>query len=197
MKVNNSNSIKKGVDRAKQKFPCNKCKKLGHWAAECPQKQQHAGNKCGKLATRKNSNAFPAHVRGASKANSVKADNRYRDSGATRHITPKKHYFVSYTQFFNPETMMLSKKNVLMQAYGQGMINVQMFHNGMWHNAILKNVWYVPDASAHLFSVKAAALNSYNTTLNEKGVVIRGNDGTVAASGKLIDPLAPEFSFKF
>ena len=40
---------------------------------------------------------------------------------------------------------MLGKKNVLMQAYGQSMINLQMFHNGMWHDATLKNVWYVPD----------------------------------------------------
>jgi hypothetical protein len=94
---------------------------------------------------------------GTSKANSVNVDDWYCDSGATRHITLKKHYFVSYTQFANPETIMLGKKNVLVQAYSQGIINVQMFHNGMWHNAILKNVWYVPDASAHLFSVKAAA----------------------------------------
>jgi hypothetical protein len=77
MKVNNSNSIKKGAERAKQKFPCNKCKQLGHWAAECPQKQQHAGNRSGKSATKKNANAFPAHVMGASKANSVNADNWY------------------------------------------------------------------------------------------------------------------------
>jgi hypothetical protein len=104
-------------------------------------------------------------------------------------LRQKKHYFVSYTPFANPETIMLGKKNVLMQAYGQGMINVQMFHNGTWHNAILKNVWYVPDASAHLISVKAAALNGYSTTLIEKGVVIHRNDGTVAASGKLINDL--------
>ena len=26
----------------------------------------------------------------------------YCDSGATRHITPNKHYFVSYTKFANP-----------------------------------------------------------------------------------------------
>jgi hypothetical protein len=28
-------------------------------------------------------------------------------------------------KFANPETIVLGKKNVLMQAYGQGMINVQ------------------------------------------------------------------------
>jgi len=41
-----------------------------------------------------------------------------------------------------------------MQAYGQTTINVQMFRNGAWHDAILKGVWYVPHTNAHLFSVK-------------------------------------------
>jgi len=60
----------------------------------------------------------------------------------------------------------LGKKNVLMQAYSEGMIIVQMFHNGMWHDATEKNFWCVPDASAHLFSYKVAAQNCYSTTLN-------------------------------
>ena len=88
---------------------------------------------------------------------------------------------MSYKKFANPETIALGKKNVLMQAFGQGTINVQIFYNGRWHDAILKNVWYVPDASANLFSVKAAAKNGYSTTLNEKEVVIHRGDGTIAA----------------
>jgi len=64
-----------------------------------------------------------------------------------------------------------------------------MFHNGIWHDATPKNIWYVPDASAHLFSVKAAAKNGYSTTLNEKEVVIRRGDGTVAALDKLVNDL--------
>ena len=60
-------------------------------------------------------------------------------------------------------------------------------HNGMWHDATLKNIWYVPDASAHLFSVKASTQHSYSTTLNEKEVVIRRGDGTAAALGKLVN----------
>ena len=65
------------------------------------------------------------------------------------------------------------------------MINVQMFHNGVWHDAILKEVWYVPDASAQLFSVKIAA--PYSTILNEKEIVIRRGDGIIASSGKLVN----------
>ncbi|EZA47988.1 hypothetical protein X777_14531 [Ooceraea biroi] len=38
----------KDTERAKQRFPCNKRKKLGHWAAECPQKKdKDSGKKVG------------------------------------------------------------------------------------------------------------------------------------------------------
>jgi hypothetical protein len=64
----------------------------------------------------------------------------------------------------------LDKKNVPMQAYGQSTINVQMFRNGAWHDAILKGVWYVPHANAILS--QAVDQNGYSTTLNEKKIVI-------------------------
>jgi D-ribose pyranose/furanose isomerase RbsD len=76
-----------------------------------------------------------------------------------------------------------------MQACGEGTIKVQLFHNGTWHDTILKDVWYVPDASAHPFSVKAAAKNGYCTIFSENKVVVHGTDGTVAASGKLMNDL--------
>jgi hypothetical protein len=80
-------------------------------------------------------------------------------------------------------------KNVLMQAFGQDIINVLTFHNGGWHDAKLKYVLCVPDASVHLFFVKAAAQNGYSLNLNEKESVIHRGDRTIAASGKLINVL--------
>jgi hypothetical protein len=94
-KVNSCKSTKRGADRAKQNFLCNQCKQLGHWAAECPQKQQYAGDRGGKSAAKKNAGAFLVHVMGASRANSVDAYSWYCDSGATGHITPNKQHFVS------------------------------------------------------------------------------------------------------
>jgi hypothetical protein len=88
MKVKSSKSMKSGADRAKQKFPCNKCKQLGHWAADCPQKQKHTGSRIGKLAAKKNTDAFLAYVMGASRASSVNAGTWNCDSGASQHITP-------------------------------------------------------------------------------------------------------------
>ena len=69
------------------------------------------------------------------------------------------------------------------------MINVQMFHNGVWHDAILIYMWYVPVANAHLFSVKAAAQNGYSTTLNEKEIFIRRGDGTSVPWNKIVHNL--------
>jgi hypothetical protein len=65
---------------------------------------------------------------------------------------PNKHYFVSYTKFANPETIVIGKKNVLVQAYGQGMINVQMLHNGMCHDATLKK-FGMCQMQAHIYSM--------------------------------------------
>jgi hypothetical protein len=59
----------------------------------------------------------------------------------------------------------------------------------MLHDAKLKDVLYVPDASVHLFSVKAVAQNSYSTTLNEKEIVICRGDVAIAALGKLVNDL--------
>ena len=76
-KVNSNKFMKRRVDHAKQKFPCNKCKQLGHWAVEWPQKQQHAKNGGGKSATKKNADASPAHAMSTSRASIVNADSWY------------------------------------------------------------------------------------------------------------------------
>jgi hypothetical protein len=109
---------------------------------------------------------------------------------AVQHGTLRqKNNFLSYTKLSNSETIVLSNKNVLMQAYGQGVIYVLAFHNAVWHDAKLKDVLYVPDASVHPFSVKATAQNGYSSTSNEKEIVIRRGDGTIATSLKLINDL--------
>ena len=53
----------------------------------------------------------------------------------------------------------------------------------------MKEFWDVPDASAHRFSVKAAAHNGNRTTWNEKEIVILRGDEIIAASGKLVNGL--------
>jgi hypothetical protein len=73
--VNSSKTKKRGADREKQKFPCNKFKQLDCWAEECPQKHQLIWDRVGKSAARKKPDAFLLHVIVASRANSVEANN--------------------------------------------------------------------------------------------------------------------------
>jgi hypothetical protein len=65
-----------------------------------------------------------------------------------------------------------------------------MLHNGVWHDTILKEVWYVPDASAHPFSIKACVQNGHSTPFNKNKIVICRVDGTTAASVKLVNILS-------
>jgi hypothetical protein len=124
--TNCKKSAKNSADRSKQKFPWNKCKQLGHWAAGCPQKQRAADSANGDSASKLKANAFVAHALGASVA-SISADSWWCDSGASQHITPRKQYFGPYTKFPVPEPAALGKRNVLMQAYGKGAIKIQVF----------------------------------------------------------------------
>ncbi|KAK9708850.1 hypothetical protein QE152_g26951 [Popillia japonica] len=60
-----------------------------------------------------------------------------------------------------------------MHAYGQGTTKIQIRRHNTWDSAEMKNALYVPDVSGHLFSVKAAPLNGYSTTLDNESVEIR------------------------
>jgi hypothetical protein len=76
-----------------------------------------------------------------------------------------------------------------MQAYRRGTTNVLVFHNAAWLDAVPEDVWYVPDSSARLFSVKTDTQNSYSATFNEEEIVIRRSDGIVAGSGRHVNDL--------
>jgi hypothetical protein len=56
--LNSSKYKIRGADHAKQKYSSNKWKQLGEWPGESPQKQQHARDRSGKYAAKKNADAF-------------------------------------------------------------------------------------------------------------------------------------------
>ena len=60
--------------KKKKIYPCKKCKQLRYCAAQCPQKQQHAADRRGKSAIKKDVDAFVEYVMEASTVNIVDAD---------------------------------------------------------------------------------------------------------------------------
>lgn len=175
-------------ENAKKKFLCNKCKQFGHWIAKCPQNKYSKDKD--RNTSKNKTNAFLTYSMSASGRISINADSWCCDSGASRHITPSKQYFASYKKFAVPEIISLGKRDATMQAYRKGTVNVQTYYHGIWHDATLKEVWYVPDASTHLFSVKAAARNGFMTIMDDKGVQIRNKKNkSLAATGYLNNEL--------
>ena len=186
-----NNGKKKHFDRGKEnsgKIERNKCKQMGHWAAECSQKKnaETASTSKGKPAV----SDFLAHIMEASTSETIDMDSWCCDSGASRHITLCKQNFVSYAEFQAPEIVSLGKRKMTMEAYGQGTIKIQVYHHGRWHDRRMKNVWYVPNASVNLFSVKAVAQNGFSVLLDGKGVQVReGHTGSLVATGYLNNEL--------
>ncbi|XP_047104935.1 uncharacterized protein LOC124749991 [Schistocerca piceifrons] len=100
------NSRKKmSKERAKQKFPCNKCKQLGHWAAECLQNPRDRQE--GKVSENA---VFTSRAMGSSTINYIDVNKWYCDSGATKHITPNIKYFVLHSEFDVPEVVSLGRQ---------------------------------------------------------------------------------------
>jgi len=163
-KNQNTEKSKGKAERAKQKFPCHKCKQLGHWAAECSVKK--TDDSSSQKQSEKNA-VFLSCALGAS-VNFVETYRWYCDSGATNHVTANKQYFETYNKFAVPERISLGKQGML--AHGHGTVKIQTRLNNSWKNAELRNVFYVPEASAHLFSVKAAARRGFCTRLDDKSV---------------------------
>lgn len=84
------------LEYAKKKYPCNKCKELGHWAAECPQNKSSELLGTSVNKNKNNTNVFLAYSFGSATDGCIKPDQWYCDSGTSKHITPNKLYFESY-----------------------------------------------------------------------------------------------------
>ena len=111
--------FKKGSrkESAKQKYPCRICKKLGHWAAECSQEKKEEPS------------SFLAL--GAS-TKVLDPEDWYYDSGASRHICPKREDFDTCSKFQTPRRVSFGKRDVCMFAIGEGDVRLQTTVQGRY-----------------------------------------------------------------
>lgn len=162
----------------KQRYPCRKCKELGHWAAECPKRTSEGKKKNTPVSS------FMVQSLEAS-AHALDASKWYCDSGATTHISPDLFQFESFESFQEPEKISLGRKGAVMFAIGKGHVRVHTKIDGNPRDIILKNVLYVPEASANLLSVKAVAGSGHSTTFSKNGMTVHETlSGTIVATGR-------------
>lgn len=85
------------------------------------------------------------------------------DSGATRHMTPNKHWLRRYQEFDSPIEVFMGDGNPSL-AYGEGDMS---FTNELL-NGKLSGVLWVPNLKQNLFSVRKAMSNGYNVHFDQR-----------------------------
>jgi len=137
---------------------CNYCHDPGHWVKQCSkwiadgdlqrmQQQRHSKqvetkHQCWLRQTVENH--FQSHD-----------DHWFIDNGATKHITNRSEFFVTFEKFATPHRVQAARKEVL-AAVGKGTVKVLSVVNYSQQCLTLSDVWYVPNIGRNLFSVLAA-----------------------------------------
>lgn len=67
-------------------------------------------------------------------------DSWYVDNGATSHITNNNNCFKTFEPFLTKHTVITANGDIV-EAIGNGAIDVEAAVNGKWHRLTLENVW--------------------------------------------------------
>ena len=106
------------------------------------------------------------------------------DSGATRHMVNVDTILSEVTTFDEPVPIKVAKNNISMNATKKGKIFVS--NNG--RTGVLENVYYVPELSRNLFSVRAIERDGFVITF-KNGKVFISKNGRLVAEGVAKDDL--------
>lgn len=133
------------IEEKKKLTRCNICRKKGHWAYECPDKE-------------------PKDENGKPRANVIfvlaTLDQRVKDkwvadTGATSHICHHKEWFKNLEIFDKPEKCAVGD-GYEVEVIGSGQIEIEMENGKEVTTGTLDKVLYVPSIAANLISIGAA-----------------------------------------
>lgn len=149
---------------------CNHCKKTGHWANNCWAKNDTKKNKS-------NSIRDVAMMATDVDLNSLEIDEStwIADSGATLHMTPNLKWLINYKKLEEDKPIHLGDGHEI-PAKGIGYISTEFGR--------LENVHYVPELSANLFSITAAANHGIETRCSKHKIELVKNGQQILAGKK-------------
>lgn len=154
---------------------CLKCNKRGHWARDCYSKPQNSRNIQSNYANQSHERGdtedeqeivFMAYVKSAE----MEPNCWVADSGCSLHMTPHKEWIVNYVTFNQPKSVTLGDDRQI-PAVGAGDVKTIF--------GVLKNVQFVPELSANLFSISAATKNGLKAVYDKDGLMIIKQDKVI------------------
>lgn len=152
----------------KSKVTCTYCKKNGHGWQNC-YKLKNDNEKKGRNAKhRANMAVETSYLLYQQYLPKEISSNWIIDSGATTHMTYKVENLQNYEELMEPLEVQIGDGEVIF-ATGKGWV----FFHGRNGALVLKNVLYVPEMVANLFSVKAALSDGYEIKFDRNGVVVK------------------------
>ena len=168
---------------------CFYCHKKGHFAKDCYKKKADAKKQCQETANKadciENKNTEYSEVALTVNDNSALCKEWWIDSGASRHMTPKKNSLVNFQKFEAPSQVKLADNSTL-NSYGKGDVYLTVYDGTEKVNVVLKDVLYVPKIQTKLLSLssiieKGAAVEfkgkSCTITIDEKSYTIGHKHG--------------------
>lgn len=191
------------IEAKKKVTPCHSCGKKGHWALECPSKQESA-----KVATEdpeeranvitkiEDSEQIDMTAGGIGdqelsfnvSLNGQLGDKWVSDSGASSHMANNKAWFSELTEMKNPRHVTVGDGRKLKVA-AIGTVRLEAYVGEKWCIINIKGVLYVPGLATNLFSVGAAAERGVSTTFINNECVMRIGDKVVATGARLSEKL--------
>jgi len=181
----NEKGFKNNSNKSGFKVRCYKCKKEGHYARNCPSKNE-GGASSANISREGSLMCFESCF--------IAVDNNdawYSDTGASQHITNDSSKFVSFKMFDKPQFVRVGSKE-LMQANGAGDLQIEVEIDGKWTKTWLSNVWYIKEFSNNLFSVQSTLKRNPNweyRATNEGCSLFDGKVKNVKLCGDLVGGL--------
>ena len=144
--VTSSDSEKKSKVALHDKYPCHRCKKLGHWKHNCPLNAQAPTEDVNVHEEEESDEVAYVTTTYSSESSCV----WYLDTAATMHMT---HQLDLLSNFKNipPVAIRLGNDHIV-HATGEGQVSLTFPSNSQIPPFLMKKVWYVPELSKNLFA---------------------------------------------